>query len=67
MASFTTPTYPGVNIEDDYGPQINAIGVAFICISFVAVVLRFISRKTSDIPIKLDDWLAFLAGVSYLM
>ena len=60
---FTTPQVPGLNINANYGPQMTRIGIAFICLSAVTVVLRFISRKYAEIKIGTDDKLIVAAAV----
>ena len=60
---FTTPTYPGINLEANEGPQTNAVAIVFIVLSFITLVLRFISRLNTHVSIELDDWLIVVAAV----
>lgn len=64
--SFQTPVYPGINLNADQGPQLNAVGIAFIVLSFVTLVLRLISRLRTKVPIEADDWLIVAAAVGFL-
>ena len=61
--SFTTPTYPGINLEANDGPQTKAVAVAFIALSFITLFLRWFSRLYTHVPIGLDDWLIVVAAV----
>ena len=61
--SFTTPTYPGINLDANEGPQTNAVAIVFIVLSFITLVLRFFSRLNTHVPIELDDWLIVVAAV----
>ncbi len=62
--SFTTPVYPGVNLDANEGPPMNAVAVVFIVFSFVTLILRFFSRLNTHIRIDTDDWLIVVAAVS---
>lgn len=61
--SFTTPTYPGINLDANEGPQTNAVAIVFIVLSFITLVLRFFSRINTHVSIELDDWLIVVAAV----
>ena len=61
--SFTTPIYPGVNPDANDGPQMNAVAIIFIVLSFITLVLRYFSRLYTHVPIELDDWLIVVAAV----
>lgn len=61
--SFTTPAYPGINLEANDGPQTKAVAVAFIVLSFITLLLRWVSRLYTHVPIDLDDWLIVVAAV----
>ena len=61
--SFTTPFYPGINLDANDGPQMNAVAIAFIVLSFITVVLRYFSRLYTNVSIELDDWLIVVAAV----
>ena len=61
--SFPTPLYPGVNPDENDGPELNAVAIAFIILSFVTLVLRLISRLRTKISFGLDDWLILAAAV----
>jgi hypothetical protein len=65
--SFKTPIVPGLDINADYGPQINAVAIFFMCLSFATVVLRFFSRAYTKIEIGKDDWLLLGAAVWLLI
>ena len=61
--SFTTPLYPGINLNANKGPQMNAVAIVSIVLSFIILVLRFTSRLTTNLCIELDDWLIVVATV----
>ncbi|KAL9639793.1 MAG: hypothetical protein Q9164_000692, partial [Protoblastenia rupestris] len=61
--NFTTPVYPGVDLEDSQGPEMNAVAVAFIVLSLVTLVLRFLSRHLTQVSLGTDDWLIVVAAV----
>ena len=61
--SLTTPLYPGVKLDANDGPQMNAVAIVFIVLSFSTLVLRFFSRLSTHIPIEMDDWLIVMAAV----
>ena len=61
--SFTTPIYPGVNLDANDGPQMNAVAIIFIVLSFITVILRYFSRLFTQVPIGMDDWLIVVAAV----
>ena len=61
--NFTTPVYPGVDLEDSQGPEMNAVAVAFIVLSLVTLVLRFLSRRLTQVSLGTDDWLIVVAAV----
>lgn len=61
--SFTTPTYPGINLDANEGPQTNAAAIVSIVLSFITLVLRFLSRLNTHVLIELDDWLILVAAV----
>ena len=61
--SFPTPVYPGIDLDDNDGPQMNAIAVVFIVLSFITLVLRFYSRLHTNVSIGMDDWLIVVAAV----
>ena len=65
--SLTTPIVPGLDLNANYGPQMNAVGIFFMCLSFVTVVLRFFSRSYTKIAIGTDDWLLLAAAVILLI
>lgn len=62
--SFPTPIYPGVDPDENAGPQMNAVAVAFITLTFVVLILRVISRIRTNVSIGADDWLILTAAVS---
>lgn len=61
--SLVTPVYPGVNLDANDGPQMNAVAIVFIVLSFITLVLRFFSRLSTKIAIEVDDWLIVIAAV----
>lgn len=61
--SLITPVYPGVNVDANDGPQMNAVAIVFIILSFVTLVLRLFSRLSTRIPIEMYDWLIVIAAV----
>ena len=38
--------------------------IACLIIAFIAIILRFVSRRLSKTPIKADDWMIVVALVS---
>lgn len=63
--SFTTPEYPGIDLEANDGPQTKAVAIAFIVLSFMTLLLRYLSRLYIHVPIDLDDWLIVVAAVRF--
>lgn len=61
--SLITPVYPGVNLDANDGPQMNAVAIVFIILSSFTLVLRLVSRLSTRIPIEMDDWLIVIAAV----
>ena len=61
--AFTTPLYPGIDLDADQGPQMNNVAAAFIALSFAVLTLRFISRVVTHVDIGMDDWLIVAAAV----
>jgi len=51
--------------EANQGPQLNAVAIAFIVLSFVTLVLRLISRLRTRVPIGTDDFLILAAAVRF--
>ena len=62
--SFPTPIYAGVDPNDNQGPQLNAVAIAFIVLTFITLGLRLLSRLRTNVPIEADDWFALTAAVS---
>lgn len=62
--SLSTPIYPAIDPDEDIGPRLNAVAVAFIALTFVTLILRLISRIRTNIRIEADDWLILIAAVS---
>ena len=52
---------PPPNPSDNNGPVIVTVAIIGICLSGLAVCLRFISRKLIKQPFLLDDWIIVLA------
>ena len=63
IMSLTTPVYPGIDLDANDGPRMNAVAIAFIVLTFVTLVFRFISRLSTHVPIGLDDYLIVIAAV----
>ena len=61
--SFTTPIYPGVNLDANDGPQMDTVAIIFIVFTFITLVLRYYSRLATNVSIELDDWLIVVAAV----
>ena len=61
--SFPTPVYPGIDLDASGGPQMNAVAVVFIALSFITLVLRFFSRLHTNVILGMDDWLIVVAAV----
>ncbi|KAF6233946.1 hypothetical protein HO173_007776 [Letharia columbiana] len=60
---FTTPVYVGVNLDANDGPQMNAVAIIFIILSFTTLVLRLFSRLHTKVSIGMDDELIVVAAV----
>jgi len=56
-----THTAAAPNPNEDEGPLVERVAVAGICISGLAVLLRFVSRKLVKQPFLWDDWLILVA------
>ena len=63
--SLTTPEYPGIDLNANQGPQVNAVAIAFIVLSCITLILRFSSRLKTHVAFGLDDWLIVVAAVRY--
>ncbi|OOO14096.1 hypothetical protein OAory_01026910 [Aspergillus oryzae] len=52
------PQPPGIDLNDNQTPQINATVIALYIVAVIAVILRFVTRiKVQRISLGLDDWL----------
>ncbi|KAE8365612.1 hypothetical protein BDV27DRAFT_144277 [Aspergillus caelatus] len=52
------PQPPGIDLNDNQTPQINATVIALYIVAVVAVILRFVTRiKIQNIRLGIDDWL----------
>ncbi|KAJ8061871.1 hypothetical protein OCU04_009662 [Sclerotinia nivalis] len=60
--SFTTPIYPGVNLEANEGPLLKAVSISFISLTVYTIVTRLFSRRYTKIPLGLDDLLILIAA-----
>lgn len=60
---FTTPVYAGVNLDANDGPQMKAVAIIFIILSFTTLVLRLFSRLHTKVSIGMDDELIVVAAV----
>lgn len=61
--SFTTPIYPGINLEANEGPLLKAVSIAFIALTVCTVAIRFFSRWYTKIPLGLDELFILIAAV----
>ncbi|MCJ1251006.1 hypothetical protein MMC30_008237 [Trapelia coarctata] len=61
--SFPTPEVPGLDPDANYGPQMNSVAAAFLCLSVAVIALRFFSRVYTRIEVGTDDWLIVAAAV----
>jgi hypothetical protein len=57
--------YEQQHITDDRSAPVIAANVACVTLAFIAVCLRFISRRMSKIAYKADDWLSISALVRH--
>ena len=48
-------------MDDDEGPLVMRISVAFICLSGTAVFLRYLARRVTRNPWSWDDWMIVVA------
>lgn len=64
--TFPTPTYPGINVDANLGPYINAVCGVTIGLSFSAVCLRFFSRWWTKVEFGKDDYLIVIGVVCLL-
>ena len=55
--------YQKLHVHDDRSQDIVSSHAICITLAFLAVVLRFLSRKLGKIPIGADDWTIILAFV----
>lgn len=61
------PQPPGIDLNDNQTPQINATVIALYIVAVIAVILRFVTRiKVQRISLGLDDWLIAASLVSRL-
>lgn len=52
------PQPPGIDLNDNQTPQINATVIALYIVAVIAVILRFVTRiKVQRISLGIDDWL----------
>lgn len=63
--SFPTPTYPGVDLDANKGPQMNTVAVAFIVLSSAVLALRLVSRVVTHVSAGMDDWLIGVAAACF--
>ncbi|KAF5871037.1 putative integral membrane protein [Botrytis fragariae] len=61
--SFTTPIYPGINLEANEGPLLKAVSIAFIALTVCAIAIRFFSRWYTKIPLGLDELFILIAAI----
>ena len=51
---------PGVNLNDDLGPQVVAAVAVVTVLSTVAIILRFVARYLKNAPLGWSDWLIII-------
>ncbi|TGO47489.1 hypothetical protein BCON_0275g00050 [Botryotinia convoluta] len=61
--SFTTPVYPGINLEANEGPLLKAVSIAFIALTVCTIAIRFFSRWYTKIPLGLDELFILIAAI----
>jgi hypothetical protein len=66
MGLFPTPTFPGVNPNENRGPELNTVSIVFFAVSFVTILLRLFSRWWTKIEFWADDYLILAAAVCCL-
>ena len=64
--SLPAPQVPGFNPNANRGPELNIVAICFMCISFIAIICRGLSRLYTEVAFGLDDWLIVLAAVVFL-
>lgn len=64
---FTTPEFPGVDVDANLGPTISAITITFIVISFITICLRLFSRWHTKVEFWVDDYLILFAAVCNIL
>ncbi|KAF7922822.1 uncharacterized protein EAE97_010986 [Botrytis byssoidea] len=64
--SFTTPIYPGINLEANEGPLLRAVSIAFIALTVCTIAIRFFSRWYTKIPLGLDELFILIAAIQIL-
>ena len=57
--------YEMAHASDNRGPTLNAAYGVCISIAIIAVILRFISRRTSKNALRADDWMVVVGLVRY--
>ncbi|KAB8290255.1 hypothetical protein EYC80_011121 [Monilinia laxa] len=57
-----TPIYPGVELDANQGPYVNALVITFTAISFITICLRLFSRWWTKIEMWWDDYLILFAA-----
>ncbi|KAF7890326.1 hypothetical protein EAF00_008641 [Botryotinia globosa] len=61
--SFTTPIYPGIDLEANEGPLLKAVSIAFIALTVCTIAIRFFSRWYTKIPLGLDELFILIAAI----
>lgn len=67
MSTLTPTLASGDQLLDIYDSQVHAIVVSLaVCLpaAYIAVVLRFVSRRIGKVPLKADDWWLVVGLVS---
>ncbi|QSZ33175.1 hypothetical protein DSL72_002761 [Monilinia vaccinii-corymbosi] len=61
--SLETPTYPGINLDANEGPQLEIVSIAFISLTIFTIAIRSFSRWYTKITLGLDDLLILIAAI----
>lgn len=48
-------------LHADNGDFLVRVGISMICLSAIAVVMRFVARRLANQPVQWDDWLVLMA------
>ena len=56
--------YQEANAQETAVPRLIAVFIICYVISYVSIILRFISRRLSNTQLRADDWLMLISTVS---